>query len=39
VIGASIEEALATAEHWIKEPKDLPPVTAEAEVGGEEKSE
>jgi SulP family sulfate permease len=39
VIGASIEEALAAAERWIKEPKDLPAATGEAEKGGEEASE
>ena len=39
VIGASIEEALAEAERWIKEPKDLPAVTTETEEGGEEASE
>ena len=39
VIGASVEEALAAAERWIKEPKDLPAVTTEAEEGGEETSE
>ena len=39
VIGASIEEALAAAERWIDEPKDLPAVTGEAEKRGEESSE
>jgi hypothetical protein len=39
VIGASIKEALMAAEHWIKEPKDLPAATSGAEKGGEEASE
>jgi hypothetical protein len=39
VIGASIEEALAAAERWIEEPKDIPAATDEAEKGGEEASE
>jgi SulP family sulfate permease len=38
-LGSSTQKALAAAERWIKEPKDLPAVTTEAEEGGEEENE
>jgi hypothetical protein len=38
-LGSSTQKALAAAERWIKEPKDHPAVTTEAEEGGEEENE